>query len=327
MPRVLVTPAILYGVAGPYLELLQQAGFEVIHKEPAHDLNTPEELIPALAGIDAVIASMEPFTDEVLAATSLRVIARMGVGYDAIDVDAADRHGVVVTITPGTNEHSVAEQAIALLIGAYRGVAARDQEVRSGVWHRRSLPRLAGRTIGLVGLGRIGRAVVPRAQGLGLNVIAFDPVADREWAENNGVELTAFDDLLATADVVSLHLPCTPETTDLINADTLAKMKPGAILINTSRGGLVDEDALCHALESGHLFAAGLDVFKIEPLPTDSPLLQFDNVLLAPHMGGLDHQSEIDMSRLAAQCIADLHAGQWPAECIVNRALDASWKW
>ena len=180
---------------------------------------------------------------------------------------------------------------------------------------------MAGKTFGIVGLGRIGRAVVPKVQGLGMKVIAFDPFADKEWASRAGVTLMSLSELLQTADVVSLHTTTTPETTNMINRQTLAQMKPGAILINTGRGALVDEDALCEALDRGHLFGAALDVFKTEPLPLDSPLLKYDNVLLCTHMGGLDCESKTAMSNLAAQCIVDLYHGRWPEACVVNREL------
>ena len=330
MPRVLIAPNILQNAGGPYRDVLESAGFELIYPESTKLLATPKGLRQTLLDqqIEAVVAGMEPFTEAVMADSPLRVIARMGVGYDAIDVEAATRHGVVVTITPGTNEPSVAEQMLALLLAVMRGVVVRqEREVRTGVWRRQSLPRLAGKTLGLVGLGRIGRAIVPRALGLEMKVIASDPAADEQFAQRYGVRLCTFEELLREADVVSLHAPALPETEDMINATTLAMMKPGAVLINTARGSLVDEDALAEALRSGHLLGAGLDVFKTEPLPLDSPLLELDNVVLAPHMAGLDIESEIAMSQLAAQCIVDLYQGRWPASCIVNRELEASWKW
>jgi phosphoglycerate dehydrogenase-like enzyme len=158
-------------------------------------------------------------------------------------------------------------------------------------------------------------------------VIAYDPMPNEAFAGLHGVRLCTLDDLLAEADIVSLHLPCTPDTTNMINARTLARMKDGAVLVNTSRGGLVDEPSLCDALASGKLMAAGLDVFKTEPLPLDSPLLKLDNVLLMPHMGGLDFESQRDMSTMAAQCIVDLYQGRWPEGCVVNAEHRPTWKW
>jgi D-3-phosphoglycerate dehydrogenase / 2-oxoglutarate reductase len=329
MPRVLVSPTVIKHQPGPYRDVLDAAGFEVAYPTAKLSESVPENelLLAQLAGVSAVLAGSEIYTRDVLKQARLRVIARMGVGYDAIDVAAASEAGTLVTTVPGTNHHSVAEQTLALLLGVFRGFPGRDREVRTGVWLRRALPRLAGRTIGLVGLGRIGQAVVPRALALGLNVIAYDPLPNVAFAEAHGVRLCSLDELLAEADIVSLHLPCTSETANLIDARALGLMRQGAVLINTARGGLVDEAALADALESGHLLAAGLDVFKTEPLPLDSRLLRCDNVLLSPHMGGLDFESQRDMSTLAAQCIADLYQGRWPEGCVVNAELRDGWKW
>jgi phosphoglycerate dehydrogenase-like enzyme len=158
-------------------------------------------------------------------------------------------------------------------------------------------------------------------------VIAHDPLADAPWAAEHDVRLCSFDELLATANIVSLHLPASVESGNLINAQTLARMKRGAVLINTSRGALVDEDALVVALRSGHLLGAGLDVFKVEPLPLDSPLLTLDNLLLLPHIAGLDEESERATALRAAQSIVDLHQGRWPTECVVNGELRERWRW
>jgi D-3-phosphoglycerate dehydrogenase len=329
MPRVLVTPTVIQNQPGPYRDVLEAAGLEVVYPTEKLSESVPNAalLLSQLKGVSAVLAGSELYSREVLEKAGLRVIARMGVGYDAIDVAAASELGTLVTIVPGTNHHSVAEMTLALLLGVFRGFPGRDQEVRSGVWKRQALPRLAGRTLGLVGLGRIGQAVVPRAIGLGLKVIAYDPLPNEAFAGLHGVRLLSLDELLAEADIVSLHLPCTADTANMINARTLAQMKTGAVLINTSRGGLVDEDALADALAGGKLLAAGLDVFRAEPLPLNSRLLKLDNVLLAPHMGGLDYESQRDMSTMAAQCIADLYQGRWPEGCVVNAESRAGWKW
>jgi len=329
MPRVLVTPYLLQNRPGPYREILERAGFEVVFPTARLSESVPdaEALLAQLDGVAGVLAGSELYTREVLERARLRAIARMGVGYDAIDVAAATERRIAVTIVPGTNDHSVAELTMTLVLGVFRGFPGRDREVRSGAWRRRVLPRLAGKTMGLVGLGRIGKSVVPRAKALGLSLIACDPCADREFADRYDVRLTSFEELLVEADIVSLHSPCTAETTNLINARTLARMRPGSVLINTARGGLVDEDALAEALSSGHLLGAGLDAFKVEPLPLSSPLLKVDNVLLSPHMGGLDHESERDMGNLAAQCLVDLYQGRWPEACAVNPSLAPGWKW
>lgn len=328
MPRVLITPHLVYELDVPCRRALLEAGLEVVYPPGAMSLMDPKVLLEHLDGVSAVLAGMEPFNREVLEASNLRVIARAGVGYDAVDMAAATERGVVVTITPGTNEVSVAEQTLALMLGVMRGFPERDREVRCGIWKRVPLPRLAGKILGLVGLGRTGRAVATRAQALGMTVIGSDPVADPTFVAQYGIRLVTVDELLAEADIVSLHAPATPQTIRLIDSRALAKMKPGSVLINTARGSLVDEAALCEALRSRHLMAAGLDVFDVEPLPTDSPLLELDNVLLAPHMGGLDHDSVEAMTTMAAQSITELYQGGWPGQGrIVNEDLRAGWKW
>jgi len=214
-----------------------------------------------------------------------------------------------------------------MMLAVAHGFPARDKEARSGAWQRKLLPRLAGKTLGLLGLGAIGKAVALHAAALGMRVIAHDPAPDRPFAAEHGVQLCSFEELLAEADVVSLHLPCTPDTTNLINVQTLGQMKCGAILINTARGGLVDEDALVDALRSRHLAAAALDVFKVEPLPAGSPLAQLDNVLLCPHMGGTDEESMALMAQLAAESIVELYQGRWPEGRVVNEEIRPGWKW
>ena len=160
-----------------------------------------------------------------------------------------------------------------------------------------------------------------------MTAIATDPFADERFAAEHEVRLCSLDELLAQSDVVSLNLLCTPENVDLINADALAKMKQGSILVNTARGGLVDEQALYEALASGHLAGAGLDVFKSEPLPLDSPLLRLDNVVATNHTAGFDEESAAAVSKLAAQCLVDLYQGRWPEKCVVNGELREGWKW
>lgn len=327
MPRVLITPVVYANGRGPWREVLDAAGFEVVFAKGDCTTLPADEFLQQLQGIDCTLASVEKYSDAIFAGSKLRAVARVGVGFDAVDVAAATKHGVAVCITPGTNEHSVAEQAIALITAVFRDTCRRDREIRQSKWRRDCPRRLAGNVIGLVGLGRIGRAMTPRCQGLGLKVIAHDPFADAKFAQQMGIELVSLDDLFAKADIVSLHCPCTPETTDLINATTLARMKPDSVLINTARGGLVDEDALCDALAGGHIYGAGLDVCKTEPLPAMSRLRTFENVVFAPHLGGIDQDALDAMGRLAAQCLVDLSRNNWPVGCVVNDTLREGWRW
>ncbi|MCE9607826.1 MAG: phosphoglycerate dehydrogenase [Planctomycetia bacterium] len=326
-PRVLVTPPTLDRNAGPYFDVLTAAGCKIVYPALDAKLDNPAVLLEHLAGIDAVLCSVEPYTAEILRRSKLRCVARVGVGYDSVDFRAASELGIPVCITPGTNEHSVAEQAFSLIFSVFRDVAVRDGEIRAGLWRRNSVRRLAGNTLGLVGLGRIGKAMVPRARGLGLDVVAFDPYADKAWAAANDVRLCSFDELLAASDVVSLHMPCTAETTNLMNRQSLAKMKPNSVLINTSRGGLIDEEALLEYLTNGHLFGAGLDVLKIEPPRKDHPFFALKNITLAPHMGGIDQTALDAMAKLAAECIVGLSRGRAPEGCVVNSEILTGWKW
>jgi phosphoglycerate dehydrogenase-like enzyme len=292
------------------------------------NLYDPAQLLPIVRDCVAVVAGSEPWPEHLLAACpKLRVLSRTGVGFDAIDLEACNRHRVVVATTPGVNHHAVAEHTFALLFGVARGFPVRDRYVRACTWKRFSTPRIMGTTLGIVGLGRIGRAVATRGVGLGMHVIAFDPYPNREFAEQWGIELADLDTLLSRSDYVSLHLPMGAETKHIMNATTFARMKPGSVLINTARGLLVDEAALVDVLNSGHLRAAGLDVFEVEPLPADSPLLKMDNVLLSGHLAGLDHESQRDTLTMCAETIVTLSQGGWPAECIRNLPGVKDWSW
>jgi D-3-phosphoglycerate dehydrogenase len=313
---------------GPHVAMLAKEGFDVVDAPRDVNLYEPAQLLPYVRDCVAVVAGSEPWTEKLIAACpKLRVLARTGVGFDAIDVAACDRHRVVIATTPGVNHHAVAEHAFALLLGVARGFPARDQHVRACTWLRASTPRVMGRTLGIVGLGRIGRAVATRAVGLGMKVIAYEPVPQHEFCEQWNIELSSFEDLLKRSDYVTLHLPMSRETKHVMNAKTFALMKPGSVLINTARGLLVDETALVDALVSGHLRGAGLDVFEVEPLPGDSPLLKLDNVLLSGHLAGLDHESHHDTLQMSADTIMSLSNGGWPAERIRNLAGVSNWKW
>ncbi|HEY0984577.1 MULTISPECIES: phosphoglycerate dehydrogenase [unclassified Schlesneria] len=313
---------------GPHVELLSKAGFQVVDAPRDVNLYNPELLFPYVKDSVAVVAGSEPWPASLIAACpQLRVLARTGVGFDAIDVPACNQHRVIVATTPGVNHHAVAEHTFALLLGVARGFPARDQQVRACTWLRASTPRVMGRTIGIVGLGRIGRAVATRAVGLGMKVVAFDPCSQREFCEQWGIQLASFEDLLRVSDYVTLHLPMGAETKHIMNARTFGLMKPGSVFINTARGLLVDENALIDALKSGHLRGAGLDVFEVEPLPGDSPLLKMENVLLSGHLAGLDDESHHDTLKMSAETIISLSQGGWPTEAIRNLPGVTDWKW
>ncbi|PQO25506.1 3-phosphoglycerate dehydrogenase [Blastopirellula marina] len=324
MPTIAVTGDHFHYPQQEYFCLLTKAGYEVRFVDPVkHDLTKPDVLLAQLEGCDAVMCSTEPYPADLLNQCSVRVLSRLGVGFDSIDLQAATANNIVVCRTPGVLHESAAEQTLAFLFAISRNVIERDRQVRAGLWKRICWPRLAGQTLGLLGLGLIGRSVAMKALALGMKVIAYDPVA----APHEGIELVTLDRLWSQADIVSLHAPCTPETANIINHVTLQRMKRGVILINTSRGGLVDEGALAEALQSGQVLAAGLDVFHDEPPRADNPLLKLDNVVLAPHMAGMDLESERAMATMSAENIMALHRGEWPTAHIVNPDVQPTWKW
>jgi phosphoglycerate dehydrogenase-like enzyme len=326
MDKVLITPATLAGLDGAFVRALREAGFELVYPDVGSQL-TEEELLEFLPGIKATLAGSEPYTARVFAAhPQLCVIARVGVGYDAVDLDAATRHGVAVAIAPGTNEGAVAEHTFAMILGLAKDLVAQHLGVKSGGWPRGTNLPLRGRVLGIAGLGRIGKAVAVRGAVFGMKLLAYDPVPDAAFAARLDVSLVPFERLLAESDYLTLHLPVSPASVRLINRRTLALMKPTAFLINTARGAVVDEDDLLEALRNERLAGAALDVFEREP-PGAHPLFARDNVLLTPHAAGTDLQSRDDMALSAAQAIVSLSRSEWPAEKVVNPDVKARFRW
>ncbi len=260
-----------------------------------------QELIDRLRGAAAVInvRAYTRFDAELLAALpELRTIAILGTGTDNVDLDAATKHGVVVTNTPGASTVSVAELTFALMLAAARHVASADRAVRAGSWRHVEGVELRGKTLGIVGLGAIGQEVASMARAFGMKVVAWSLTPDPERARRVGATLVGLEELLSVSDVVSLHLRASAKTAGFIGAGELATMKPGAILVNTARGALVDEKSLVEALTSGQLGAAGLDAFVQEPLPADSPLVRLENVVLSPHTGWVTAEASSRLRRM-----------------------------
>lgn len=327
MRSVLITTEPLRDAPGTHVDMLQEAGYEVCYPTK-NVLVTEEDTLEALKGMVAVIAGSEPYTDRVLAELpQLKIISRNGVGYDKVDLAAATKHGVAVTITPEGNHGAVAEHALALLLATSRSIVSSAVDTRQGNWRRRSvLIPLRGKVLGIIGLGRIGRSLAERAAGFGLRIMAYEKMPDRAFVTKYRIQLADLDTLLSHSDFVSLHTPMSPETEGIINKKTLAKMKKGSILINTARGGLVNEGDLLAALKSGHLAGAGLDVLCAEPPPADHPLLKLDNVVITPHISALDAQALEDMAVGAARNVLDIFDGQWPAAGLLNADVKAVWK-
>ena len=242
----------------------------------------------------------------IAAAPKLKAIAKYGVGVDNIDLDAAKARDIKVSRTVGANAEAVADYAMALLLAVARKTVLIDQHCRQGDWKKITTRDVTGGTIGILGLGAIGRNVAQRAQGFGMKVLAHDPFWDEAYAKAHGITRAAPDEIFAECDVISLHLPLTPETENFIGAAELAKMKPDAILINTARGGLIDENALLDALEAGRLCGAGIDAFSSEP-PKDARWFTLDNVVLGSHCAASTAGASRNMGRMAtANLIHDL---------------------
>ncbi len=270
------------------MERLRVSGSKTIFISKAGGVTEMLERLKA-EPVDAVVVRQLPFGAEAIeAASRLKVISRHGVGYDGVDLDAATRRGIPVLIAPAANSISVAELTIALILAASRAILRHDAAIRSGAWDRSHVGmQLSGRTIGLVGIGSIGRIVARAAAGLGMHVIAYDPYVCPGSGEPSSIELVdSLDALLQRSHVLSLHCPLNDATRNLIGAAQLARLPKGAIVVNAARGGLVDDLALAEALKSGHVAAAGLDTFPKEPLPAGHPFFTLPNIVMTPHMGG-----------------------------------------
>ena len=279
MTTIAVTPRGFRQSPGRHQDLLAGTGFVVRYPTQERPLTAPE-LRELTEGCEGVILGVDDASADVLLGSDLRVVVRFGIGVDNVDLEAARTQGIRVSRTLGATTTSVAELALGLILAAARGTAEMDRNVRAGSWTRLTGLELAGRTLGIVGTGRIGIEVARRARSFGMEIIGHDPVA-----APGQIPLVTFDELLSRADVISIHVPLTDQTWHLFDADALARMRPSSILVNTARGGIVDEVALAVALTDGRLYAAALDSFEDEPLLEDSPLRALPNVILTPHCG------------------------------------------
>ncbi len=265
-----------------------------------------EGLARRLAEADALIAGTQPIDGATLERSShLRVIVKAGAGVDNIDVDAARRRGIRVASTSGANAEAVADYALGLLLAVARRIPAADQSVRAGQWQRFVGVDLHRKTLGILGLGHVGRAVARRARGFEMRVLAYDVQYDEAFLKASGVEAVPAEVVFAESDFVSLHLPLLPSTHHFLNRERLAMMKPGAIVVNTARGSLVDEQALCDALTEGRLAGAGLDVFEHEP-PGDTPLRALPTVVLSPHNASYSKESMQQVAMAAVDLALEL---------------------
>ncbi len=308
------------------VEPLAAEGIELLrrHHEVDERLGLPREEIAAiLPGYDALVvrSQVKADADLIAAGTRLVVIGRAGVGVDNVDLEAATRAGITVVNAPTGNTIAAAEHTLALMYGLARRTAPADASMRRGEWKRSQFTgvELRGKVLGIVGLGKIGQAIAKRARAMEMTVLGSDPFVTPEQAVNLGVELVTFEELITRADVITVHVPKTRTTTGLINAAAIEKMKPGVLLVNVARGGIMDEQDVADALRTGRIAGAAFDVFNTEP-PTGSPLLDAPNTLLTPHLGASTAEAQVAVAEEVAEQILEVLDGR-PARYAVNAPL------
>lgn len=282
---------------------------------------TEEDILANCADADALLLDCAPCTARVIEGLpKCKAINRYGVGYDNVDLAAATAARIQVTYVPDYCEEDVSDHAMGLMMACMRDIARRDQLIRQGKWNLQRMSfRIQGKVLGLIGFGRIARAFARKCGGFGLEkVLVYDPYISEEACQAAGAQKVSLEELLRQSDIVSLHAPVTPETTRMLNRETIAWMKPTAILVNTSRGMLVDDDALIEALRERRILCAGLDAFSVEPMPKDSPYFELDNVIMTDHSGYYNVESIVELKEKSAQNIAAVLSGK-PPKYPVNR--------
>ncbi|GEL77728.1 C-terminal binding protein [Tenuibacillus multivorans] len=309
-----------YHTFEPEKEVLKQMGIELRLEQ----CRTEEDVMNKCQDADALLNQYAPISRRVIESLdNLKVISRYGVGFNTIDLDAATENGVVVGNVTDYCLDEVSDHAMALLLSSVRKITQLNQAVKSGNWdYKVAVPiyRLRGRTLGLVGFGNIPQTLTKKAQAFGLNVIAYDPFVPQSVAEEMAISLVSIDELYEQSDYVSVHLPLNDQTEKLISYAAFTKMKKDAFIINTSRGPVIDKQALIQALQKGEIAGAGLDVLEVEPIESGNPLLNMDQVILNPHSAFYSVESEVDLKRKAAQNIVDVLSGKLP-NYIVNKAV------
>ncbi len=304
MKRILLTTTSFQDIPGPHHEMLESQGYEIIR---ARGPLTEAEMLDLVGDIDAFLCGDDAITQAVIdkALPRLQLISKYGIGLDKIDVDYATEKGIPITFCPGVNHTTVAEHTFCLLLAIVRNLIDEANHTRAGEWTRMTGNEIMGKTIGIVGLGRIGREVAIRAKAFGMPVVAFDIYWPEEFANELGVKRAeTMEEVLHDSDVVSLHTNLTDETREMINADRLSKMKDGVLLLNCARGELVNTQDVIDGLNSGKIGGYGADVIDVEPPPADHPLLTAPNCIITPHIGSRTHES---VQRQAGMAVENLN--------------------
>lgn len=306
--KVLITSRSFGKIGNDAQQVLLDAGFEIVNKSVGFDQGEFERIIPEF---DALIIGAHDFSEaDMERCPKLKIICKHGVGLDNIHVNKARELGIAVCNAPGTNSNAVADLTLGLMLSVARKINASSRLVRQGVWKSAIGEDVCGKTLGLLGFGAIAKNVARRARGFDMKILAYDPyVSSLPEAFADFVELTDLETVLRQADFLSVHMPLTADTKNMINAEAMAKMKPGAYVINTARGGIVNEKDLYDALVSGHLRGAAMDVVEKEPMTADHPLLELDNVVVTPHIGMYSKEAINAVSMICAENVAACFVG------------------
>lgn len=318
MKKVLITATNYESLCGDGLRLLRENGCEVVMNERSRML-TREEMLEAVGDIDGLIAHGEKWDDELFDhAPKLKVIARFGVGYDSIDLDAAKRHGVRVTNCPGINSNAVAEMTLALLMALIREIPRLNKSQKEGIWSRTIFNELPEKRIGVLGFGAIAQKTIKKLKGFGAEILVYNRTLRTEQAEALGAHITTdLDEVLSTSDYILIHLPVAPETINIINAENIAKMKDGAYVVNTARAPLVDSAAMYEALASGKLRGYATDVYAKEPADLTDPLFTLPNFIGTPHSAGETYENYSETGLATAKAVLDVFEGHEPWHLLV----------
>lgn len=318
MKKVLITATNYESLCGDGLRLLRENGCEVVMNEKSR-MFTREEMLEAVGDIDGLIAHGEKWDDELFDhAPKLKVIARFGVGYDSIDLDAAKRHGVRVTNCPGINSNAVAEMTLALLMALIREIPRLNKSQKEGIWSRTIFNELPEKRIGVLGFGAIAQKTIKKLKGFGAEILVYNRTLRTEQAEALGAHITTdLDEVLSTSDYILIHLPVAPETINIINAENIAKMKDGAYVVNTARAPLVDNAAMYEALASGKLRGYATDVYAKEPADLTDPLFTLPNFIGTPHSAGETYENYSETGLATAKAVLDVFEGREPWHLLV----------
>jgi D-3-phosphoglycerate dehydrogenase len=309
--KVLITPRSFEHIKDKFLELLKDAEIEVV-MNPYGRVIKEDEMVELVKDMDGIIVGIDPITKRVIYnASKLKVISKYGVGVDNIDLESAKERNIVVTNTPNANSNAVAELTVGLIISVLRNIPLSDRRVREKKWDRFIGYELYGKTLGVIGTGSIGKRVIKLLRGFDLNILCYDKFPDYEWAEKENLKYVNFDELLKRSDIITIHIPLTEETRHLISERELSLMKKTAVIINTSRGGIINERDLYKFLKEGKIYGAGLDVLEDES-PQNSALIELDNVVITSHIGAHTQESIENMAFMAIDNLISVLKGKEP---------------